>query len=356
MSLELINRVVELTNIERSKVGLQPVTLDLQLADAAQNHSDDMASDDFFSHTGADGSTPVTRIADRGYDYAAAGENIAAGQTRAEQVVEGWMNSPGHRANILNESFTEIGIGYTYLANDTGSVNYNHYWTQVFGKPLNSTNSNASPDPVPESSIEQSSPIEASDNNNISDSNFNLLPVSEEFESSPDKISELALPEEVESSDSAIETQNQLEVEQPDLITESNLESEVNTNPLAPIPEIDNGEQPNPGQNESDRVLNLDDFSLMMAEYTSDLSGGTAGSVLAGGDASDFIYVETSTSTDGKNNIRFDYLLELSKPLLGMAAEGQASCDSWDTIEYDSSSRWTEAKQNFLQSIAESFL
>ena len=83
MSLELINRVVELTNVERAKVGLQPLTLNLQLADAAQDHSNDMAQDDFFSHTGADGSTVGTRVQDSGYGFANAGENIAVGQTTA---------------------------------------------------------------------------------------------------------------------------------------------------------------------------------------------------------------------------------------------------------------------------------
>lgn len=61
------------------------------------------------------------------------GENIAAGYSTPEAVVEGWKNSSGHRANLLNPNFTELGVGYYYLANDTGSVNYNRYWTQVFG-------------------------------------------------------------------------------------------------------------------------------------------------------------------------------------------------------------------------------
>ena len=168
MSTELINRVVELTNIERANAGLQPLTLDLQLADAAQDHSNDMAQDDFFNHTGVDGSTVGSRVTDTGYQYSTVGENIAAGQTTAEQVVEGWMNSPGHRANILNANFTEIGIGYKYLANDTGSVNLNHYWTQVFGTPLsgNSGGSNSQPptqeivEPAPVEEVVESAPVE----------------------------------------------------------------------------------------------------------------------------------------------------------------------------------------------------
>ena len=153
MSTQLINRVLELTNIERAKAGLKPLTLNNRLAQAAQGHSDSMAADDFFSHTGADGSDIGDRIKDSGYKYSRAGENIAAGQQTAEGVVRGWMNSPGHRANILNPNFTEIGIGYEFLENDRGSVNYNHYWTQVFGTPSgnNSSSSNEQPTPVSES-------------------------------------------------------------------------------------------------------------------------------------------------------------------------------------------------------------
>ena len=146
MSAQLINQVIELTNAERAKAKLPLLKENSQLVDAAQDHSDDMANDDFFSHRGVDGSTLGNRIQDSGYQYLAAGENIAAGQTTAEQVVEGWMNSPGHRANILNPNFTEIGIGYAFLKNDTGSVNYNHYWTQVFGTPRNNNNNNSSQD------------------------------------------------------------------------------------------------------------------------------------------------------------------------------------------------------------------
>ena len=153
MSSQLINQVVELTNAERAKAGLNPLTLNNQLAQAAQGHSDSMAADDFFNHTGADGSDVSDRVEDTGYQYSRTGENIAAGQTTAEQVVQGWMDSPGHRANILNPDFTEIGIGYEFLEDDTGSVNYNHYWTQVFGTPLGNNNSsgvNNQPDPAPE--------------------------------------------------------------------------------------------------------------------------------------------------------------------------------------------------------------
>ncbi|MDJ0690009.1 MAG: CAP domain-containing protein [Xenococcaceae cyanobacterium MO_188.B32] len=73
---------------------------------------------------------------DTGYQYSTAAENIAAGYQTPEAVVEAWMGSAGHRANILNPDLTEIGVGYEYLANDTGSVNYNSYWTTTFGTPV----------------------------------------------------------------------------------------------------------------------------------------------------------------------------------------------------------------------------
>ena len=138
----LIEKVVELTNAEREKAGLQPLKINNQLANAAQDHSNDMAQDDFFSHTGADGSSVSDRVEDSGYQYSTTGENIAAGQTSAEEVVEGWMNSPGHRANILNPDYTEIGVGYKQLQNDPGSVNYDSYWTQVFGNSSENNSNN----------------------------------------------------------------------------------------------------------------------------------------------------------------------------------------------------------------------
>ncbi|MGF1499060.1 MAG: CAP domain-containing protein [Elainellaceae cyanobacterium] len=130
-----VSRILELTNLRRSESGISPLTLNADLNEAAQLHSEDMALEDFFSHTGSDGSTPFDRIAETGYDYAVAAENIAAGYATPEAVVEGWMNSPGHRANILNPTLKQLGVGYYFLETDTGSVNHNHYWTQTFGTP-----------------------------------------------------------------------------------------------------------------------------------------------------------------------------------------------------------------------------
>ena len=132
---EFIQEVIQLTNQFRQDNGLNDLTFDPQLATAAQSHSENMALQDFFSHTGADGSSIGDRVDATGYNFSTAGENIAAGQSTPASVVEGWINSPGHRANLLNPDFTEIGVGYALLENDTGDVNYTHYWTQVFAAP-----------------------------------------------------------------------------------------------------------------------------------------------------------------------------------------------------------------------------
>jgi Ca2+-binding RTX toxin-like protein len=127
-------RILELVNQERAKRNLKPLSLSQKLDTAADGHSDRMANGDFFAHTDPkDGSSAGTRIERTGYQWNTWGENIAAGYSTPEAVVQAWMNSSGHRANILNPNFTHLGVGYAYLPNDTGSVNYSHYWTQVFG-------------------------------------------------------------------------------------------------------------------------------------------------------------------------------------------------------------------------------
>jgi uncharacterized protein YkwD len=128
-------RVVLLTNQQRLAHGCGLVTMDFRLRAAAEGHSQDMAINDFFSHTGSDGSSAGDRIEAQGYNWSRWGENIAAGYSSPESVVAGWMASSGHRANILNCTFIHIGVGYYYLQNDTGDVNYRHYWTQVFASP-----------------------------------------------------------------------------------------------------------------------------------------------------------------------------------------------------------------------------
>lgn len=126
-------RVAALTNDVRTSNGLHALTINDTLQATALLQSTNMAEQDFFSHTGTDGLKAWHRAENLGYDYQSIGENIAAGQLTPEEVVQEWVNSPGHLANILNPAYTEIGVGYQYLENDTGVVNYHHYWTQVFG-------------------------------------------------------------------------------------------------------------------------------------------------------------------------------------------------------------------------------
>jgi uncharacterized protein YkwD len=123
--------VVELINVQRANAGLSALSSQSQLGSAAQLHSEDMACNNYFSHSGLDGSTVATRIERQGYNWSAAGENIGAGYGSPEAVVEGWMNSPGHKANILGADYTEIGVGYAY--GDASA--YGVYWTAVFARP-----------------------------------------------------------------------------------------------------------------------------------------------------------------------------------------------------------------------------
>ncbi|MFC1997727.1 CAP domain-containing protein [Chloroflexota bacterium] len=133
--LDFEEQVVVLTNQERLSHGCGPVTMDSRLREAAEGHSKDMAVNDYFSHYAPDGTSPWERIRAQDYFYTLAGENIAVGYSSPELVVAGWMDSPGHRENILNCGFIHIGVGYYDLPDDTGSVNYRHYWTQVFASP-----------------------------------------------------------------------------------------------------------------------------------------------------------------------------------------------------------------------------
>ncbi|MEM8503734.1 MAG: CAP domain-containing protein [Cyanobacteria bacterium P01_D01_bin.1] len=126
--------VLKLTNEFRQKNGLDPLFIDQNLEKAADLHTQNMAKGDFFSHTGKDGSKPWDRARKAGYESGIIGENIAAGYVTPQSVVNGWINSPGHRANMLNANYNEIGLGHYFLQNDTGKVNYRNYWTQLFGK------------------------------------------------------------------------------------------------------------------------------------------------------------------------------------------------------------------------------
>ncbi len=124
-----VAQVVALVNKERAAAGCGPVTEDPQLDEAAQGHSDDMAARGFFDHTNPDGDGPGERITAAGYRWSTYGENIAKGQQTPQAVMGSWMNSPGHRANILNCAFKNIGVG---VHDGSGGP----WWTQAFGAKL----------------------------------------------------------------------------------------------------------------------------------------------------------------------------------------------------------------------------
>ncbi|MEV4561756.1 sigma-70 family RNA polymerase sigma factor [Kitasatospora sp. NPDC049285] len=127
-TVDLAQQVLELVNTERAKNNCPPVKSNAQLATAAQKHSDDMAARSFFDHTNPDGAGPQQRIDAAGYRWSAWGENIARGQKDASSVMDSWMNSPGHRANILNCGYAELGVGIHLGAGGP-------WWTQDFGTP-----------------------------------------------------------------------------------------------------------------------------------------------------------------------------------------------------------------------------
>lgn len=134
---EVAEQLLALVNVERASAGCQPLSLNQKLTDAAQNHSEDMALNNFFSHTGSNGSSASQRVTQAGYSWITTGENVAAGYPTPADVMQGWMASAGHRSNMLNCSYTEIGIGYIYEAGDTfpGPYGYSYYWTQDFARP-----------------------------------------------------------------------------------------------------------------------------------------------------------------------------------------------------------------------------
>lgn len=103
---------------------------DCRLGQASFNHSTDMATNDFFSHTGSDGSSPFDRMRRAGYQFRTAGENISAGYRTVEAAMTGWLNSPGHCSNIMNPAFQDIGAAKA----ESSTSRYRIYWTAGFGK------------------------------------------------------------------------------------------------------------------------------------------------------------------------------------------------------------------------------
>ncbi|GIV65344.1 MAG: hypothetical protein KatS3mg046_604 [Bellilinea sp.] len=132
VNMDFEQRVVELVNEERNKQNLPPLKWNLDLGYAARYHARDMAEDGYFNHDSYDGRQMIcswsTRIGKFYSGWSSLAENIAAGYTTPENVISGWMNSSGHRANILSASTREIGVGYW------AGGSYRHYWVQDFGR------------------------------------------------------------------------------------------------------------------------------------------------------------------------------------------------------------------------------
>lgn len=115
--------VIRLVNVQRTQNGLKPLTENWELSRVARYKSQDMVDNRYFSHTSPTYGSPFQMIRNFGISFRSAGENIAYGQRTPQAVVNAWMNSSGHRANILNASYTQIGVGYVADGN---------YWTQMF--------------------------------------------------------------------------------------------------------------------------------------------------------------------------------------------------------------------------------
>lgn len=120
------NEILSLVNAERSNLGLNPLKLNWELSRVAKAKSEDMAHEGYFSHTSPTYGTPFEMMKHFGITYRTAGENIAAGQKTSREVMQAWMNSKGHRENILNPKYTELGVG------QASGGSYGVYWTQMF--------------------------------------------------------------------------------------------------------------------------------------------------------------------------------------------------------------------------------
>ena len=130
--------ILQLVNNERTDAGLAPLSINSQLDRAANLHTDEMVQADKMQHQLPGEASLGDRVSATGYDWTRVAENIAAGAKTPEAVVDGWMNSSGHRKNILNPNYTHLGVGYENAPDDNDSYNdYDVYWTQVFGAEAN---------------------------------------------------------------------------------------------------------------------------------------------------------------------------------------------------------------------------
>jgi uncharacterized protein YkwD len=128
----VIRDMLDSLNAERRKARLHPLRVHPALAKAAQRHADDMLARSFYGHETPEGRTPLDRARAAGYVPLSIAENIARGQFSVDEVMEGWMHSPVHRANIVSRDFSQVGFGVAYGINGTGPT---VVWVQLFGAP-----------------------------------------------------------------------------------------------------------------------------------------------------------------------------------------------------------------------------
>jgi uncharacterized protein YkwD len=137
---EVRQRVLQLVNQARARErkcgratyrAVPPLTASAALDKAAQAHAADMAKNNWFEHEGTDGSTPAKRVERQGYRWATVGENVAAGAATADDVVKGWLESPGHCTNIMGAQYRQMGIAYVVDRDSKSGI----YWSQVFATP-----------------------------------------------------------------------------------------------------------------------------------------------------------------------------------------------------------------------------
>lgn len=137
---DFADSVITLVNRERTAAGCPALTPNDTLIQVARAHSQDMAVHRFLEHTGSDGRTPAQRVQDAGYQFRTMAENVAAGRLTPESAVQGWMESPEHRSNILNCELRDTGVGVVETPDDP---TYGLYWTQLFATPRASAASSA---------------------------------------------------------------------------------------------------------------------------------------------------------------------------------------------------------------------
>jgi uncharacterized protein YkwD len=127
-------RLIDYINAARVQNGLRALPENIRLTQAARTHARDMAENGFVDHKGSDDSNLQDRVTRTGYAWTLVAENVAAGQKTVQEVVQGWMKSPGHRKNILNEEVRELGAGHVSNPNVGVGKNYTHFWVVVFGR------------------------------------------------------------------------------------------------------------------------------------------------------------------------------------------------------------------------------